>query len=101
MPKSIGTGPEPSLGTHFFQDLMEAQIYPLALSLNDESVRFNRAFFYTTPNSLDKFLSIDPLIADCIHLIEVSSYRPNTQLELVMDDEEGEALAFLADNIPS
>jgi hypothetical protein len=96
----VGTAPEASLGTHFFQDLMEAQIYPLALSLNDGNVRFNRDFFYTTPNSLDKFLSIDPLIADCINLIEVSSYRPETQLELVMDDEQGEAVAFLAANTP-
>ena len=27
----IGPAPEPSLGTHFFQDLLEQQIYPLAI----------------------------------------------------------------------
>jgi hypothetical protein len=92
----IGTAPEASLGTHFFQDLMEAQIYPLALSLNDENVQFNREFFYAAPNSLENFLSADPLIAECINLIEVSAYRPGCQLELIMDDEKGEALAFLS-----
>ena len=92
----IGTAPEASLGTHFFQDLMEAQIYPLALSLRDKNVQFNREFFYEAPNSIEKFLAIDPAIADCINLIEVNSYRPGHHLELIMDDEKGEALAFLA-----
>jgi hypothetical protein len=91
----VGTAPEASFGTHFFQDLMEAQIYPLALSLNDENSQFNREFFYKAPNCLDQFLSVDATIADCINLIEVSSFRPGTQLELIMDDEKGEALAFL------
>ncbi len=44
--------PEPSFGTHFFQDLMEANIYPLAIYTDDEDVIFNRAFFYETPNRL-------------------------------------------------
>jgi hypothetical protein len=91
----VGTAPEASLGTHFFQDLMEAQIYPLALTLNDENTLFNREFFYKTPSSLDQFLSLDPLIADCINLIDVSSFRPDAHLELIMDDEKGQALAFL------
>ena len=92
----IGTAPEASLGTNFFQDLMEAQIYPLALSLHDKNVQFNREFFYAAPNSIEKFLAVDPAIADCINLIEVNSYRPGHHLELIMDDEKGEALAFLA-----
>ena len=92
----IGTAPEASLGTHFFQDLMEAQISPLPLSLRDKNVQFNREFFYEAPNSIEKFLAIDPAIADCINLIEVNSYRPGHHLELIMDDEKGEALAFLA-----
>jgi len=33
--------PNPS-GAHFFQDLMEARIYPLAIYLNDRDVVFNR-----------------------------------------------------------
>jgi hypothetical protein len=42
----IGTSPEPSFGTHFFQDLMEAHIYPLAVDLDDGDAVFNRNFFY-------------------------------------------------------
>ena len=53
--KGIGLAPEPSFGTHFFQDLVEANIYPLAVYLDDEDVVFNRDFFYKTPNQLAEF----------------------------------------------
>ena len=43
--EGVGTAPEPSFGTHFFQDLMEAQIYPLAVYLDDEDAIFNRNSF--------------------------------------------------------
>ncbi len=41
--KGRGAVPEPSLGTHFFQDLLEAQIYPLAVNLDDERAYLNTA----------------------------------------------------------
>jgi hypothetical protein len=91
----IGAAPEPSFGTHFFQDLVESNIYPLAIYLDDPDVQFNRPFFYDTPNQLEAFL---PEAADCaetIRLIEVASFRPAHHLELVMDDEKGQALAYL------
>lgn len=93
--EGIGPAPEPSLGTHFFQDLMEAQIYPLALDLDREDTVFNRAFFYETPNSIHEWLDPDPAVKGCLKLIEVASYREGHHLDLVMDDEEGQALAFV------
>ncbi len=53
--KGYGAVPEPSLGTHFFQDLLEAQIYPLALNLDDTRAIMNNKFFYKTPNQLSSF----------------------------------------------
>ena len=87
--------PEPSFGTHFFQDLVEANIYPLAIFMEDPEAQFNHAFFYDSPNQLAAFL---PEAADCsqsVRLIEVASFRPAHHLELVMDDNKGKALAFL------
>ena len=52
--EGVGSAPDASFGTHFFQDLVEAKIYPLAIFLDDEDVVFNREFFYETPNSLLK-----------------------------------------------
>jgi hypothetical protein len=93
--QDIGPAPEPSFGTHFFQDLVESNIYPLAVYLDDEGVIFNHDFFYHTPNQLISLLPQASGLADCLRLIEVSSFRPGSHLELVMDDEKGQAVAFL------
>jgi hypothetical protein len=93
--RGIGPAPEPSLGTHFFQDLMEAQIYPLAICLDHPEAVFNRAFFYDTPDHLGDWLG--PAAAQsCLRLIDVQDYLPGGRLEIAMDDEQGLALAYLA-----
>jgi hypothetical protein len=92
----IGLAPEPSFGTHFFQDLVEAHIYPLAINLEDEGAYLNRKFFYHSPNRLSDFAPNDEYLADTLRLIEVSSFRPHHHLELVMDNEQGRAVAFLS-----
>lgn len=94
--RGVGPAPEPSLGTHFFQDLMEAQIYPLAIRLDDQETIFNRKFFYDTPNVLADLLQVSDNMIQCIRLIEVASFRPAHHLDLVMDDEQGIAVAFLS-----
>jgi hypothetical protein len=87
--------PEPSFGTHFFQDLVEANIFPLAIDLEDPEVQFNQPFFYDTPNRLPEFLpGADDYLAT-VRLIVVDSFRRGYHLELVMDDEKGKALALL------
>ena len=93
--KFIGAAPEPSFGTHFFQDLVEANIYPLAIDLEDADVIFNRDFFYETPNLLGSFLPTQLSLYDSLRIIEVDSFRPKTHLEVVMDDQAGKTVAFL------
>ena len=94
--EAVGASPEPSFGTHFFQDLMEAKIYPLAVFLDDEDTIFNRDFFYVTPNRVLDFISIEnPRVLDALRLITVSDYRPNHSMDLVMDGHQSRAVAFL------
>jgi hypothetical protein len=93
--QETGQAPEPSFGTHFFQDLVEANIYPLAIDLEDEDAIFSREFFYDSPNQLADFISVDDQLPACLRLIKVSSYRPGHRLSLVMDDEHGKAAAYL------
>ncbi|NOY99565.1 MAG: hypothetical protein GXP40_10270 [Chloroflexi bacterium] len=93
--EGIGSAPEPSFGTHFFQDLMEAQIYPLAIYLDDEDVIFNRPFFYDTPNHLSDWISTNETLLECLRLIAVEDFCPNHHLSLIMDDDQGKAVAFL------
>lgn len=92
----VGSAPEPSFGTHFFQDLIECSIYPLAIFLDDEDVVFNRTFFYDTPNQLVEMFPREEKFEAGLRLIRVQDYLPGSQLELVMDSEEGRAVAFLS-----
>lgn len=93
--KGVGVAPEPSLGTHFFQDLMEAQIFPLAVNLDEPEMTFNRNFFYDTPNSIGKWISCNEESSRVVRLIAVADYRPGYRLNLAMDDESSVAVAYL------
>jgi hypothetical protein len=93
--QGIGPEPEPSLGTHFFQDLLESQIYPLAIYLDDAATVFNRNFFYKTPNRLEDWVDADEKISRCLRVIRVSDYRPDACIQIVMNDEMGQAIAFI------
>ncbi|MFN8411038.1 MAG: PEP/pyruvate-binding domain-containing protein [Anaerolineales bacterium] len=94
--EAVGASPEPSFGTHFFQDLMEAKIYPLAVFLDDSDTIFNRDFFYVTQNRVLDFISIEnPRVLNALRLIAVSDYRPNHHIDLIMDGHKSRAVAFL------
>lgn len=91
----IGPAPEPSLGTHFFQDLIEQRIYPLAIYLDDEESVFNREFFNQTPSHTEEWITVDEKVRNSLKLIRVSDYRPGYTLKIVMSDEKSRAVAFL------
>jgi hypothetical protein len=93
--EGIGPAPEPSFGTHFFQDLVEANIYPLAVYLDDSDAVFNQDFFYKTPNRLPGMLPDASHLSASLRVIEVASFRPDHHIRLVMDDERGQAVAYL------
>lgn len=96
--EAIGINPEASFGTHFFQDLVESNIYPLALCLDDPDSILNKDFFYHTPNRLKQYVTFEAPTEACLHLICVEDYRPGFHLELVMDDDAGKSVAFLEVN---
>jgi hypothetical protein len=93
--ESVGTSPEPSFGTHFFQDLMEAHIYPLAVFLDDKGVIFNRDFFEKTPNKVLKFIKLEKRLTRTLRLLAVKDFRPGHHMDLVMDGQKGRAVAYL------
>jgi len=97
----IGWGQGPSrptlsYGTHFFQDLVEAHIYPLAIFPGEQGNPFRQAFFDEALNALPALLPDDARYADAVKVIDVSATTGGRTLELVMSGEEGRALAFLA-----
>lgn len=95
---NIGAAPEPSFGTHFFQDLMEANIYPVAVFMDDEGTIFNHDFFRVTQNRLSEFVPVEnPRILDALRLIAVRDYRAFHHLDLIMDAAKSRAVAFLVE----
>lgn len=93
--EGCGLPPEPSLGTHFFQDLLESQIYPLALHMDEADTVFNANFFDKTPSCLDKWLETSEPFARCLRLIRVKDYAPDASLKILMHGESSQAVAFL------
>jgi hypothetical protein len=87
--------PDVSYGTHFFQDLVEAHIYPLPLFLDDPLTVFNRDFVLGSPNALPALLPEDAAYAEYIQVVDVPAVAGGRYLEIVMDEERSQALAFL------
>jgi predicted nucleotidyltransferase len=90
--------PDLSFGTHFFQDLVEAGIRYLPLYPDDSSVVFNKAFFEKSENVLCEIL---PNCDDLSHVIKVIDVKASTDgriLRIAMSGDEGEAIAYLAND---
>ncbi len=92
--------PEPSLGTHFFQDLLEAQIFPLALHLDNPGTDFNNDFFEKTPNHLTERLPEARKFEKVLRLIRVEDAKPGYTMRVLMNEEAGKAIAFLIKKEP-
>ena len=92
---SDGMAPDPSYGTHFFQDLVESQIYSLAVHSDGPSGTagefLNWDFLNQAGDHLRSVLPDAPA-SDCLKLIDVAAERGGQRVQLLMDGEK--ALAF-------
>jgi len=91
----VGEGLAPSHGTHFFQDLVESQIFPLALDLSDPATEFRREFFEKGGNVLADLLPQEATWASVVRVMDIHAATDGHLMDLVMDGEAGEALAYL------
>jgi hypothetical protein len=89
---------EPSYGTHFFQDLVESQIYPLAVYPEEAGDHLNMEFIEKAENQIRKFITEPSEAGKCIKVIHIPTERPGHQLELVMDGQSG--LGYLVRSKP-
>jgi hypothetical protein len=90
-----GITPELSYGTHFFQDLVESNIFPLALYPDTPGIFFNYVFINQAPNKLALMLPQDSPYADYIKVVNVAETQPDKLLRVVMSAEESLALGYL------
>jgi hypothetical protein len=87
--------PELSYGTHFFQNLVEARIYPLPLYPHQDDTVFKITFFQESPNVLSDLIPSDGKYAEYIKVIDVPATTEGRYLEVVMDSEKGKAVGYL------
>jgi hypothetical protein len=87
--------PELSYGTHFFQDLVEAGIYPLALYPGQGDTVFNWRFLRDSPNVLADLLPEFAANGEAVRVIDVAAVAEGRLLEIIMDGESSQALGYL------
>ncbi|MCD6284704.1 MAG: PEP/pyruvate-binding domain-containing protein [Anaerolineae bacterium] len=90
-----GAGAEPSYGTHFFQDLVEAAIYPLPVTLGKSGTVLNAEFLDNAPNKLPELLPQDADVSGYIHVIDVPAVAQGRRLEIIMNNEQELAVGYL------
>ncbi len=93
-----GYVPEVSYGTHFFQDLVEANIAYLPLYPNDRRNRFNETFLHDSPSILLDLLPEAKDMEDIVRVIDIAAVTGGRSVRVVMDGDEDRALAYLADD---
>ena len=82
--------PELSFGTHFFQDLIEGDIFYVAIFPQKENVILNREWFSQTPNLLTDFLPESGRYADVVKVFKIEQ----EQLQILCDVVSQKVVCF-------
>lgn len=90
-----GYVPEVSFGTHFFQDLIEANILYLPLYPDDPACQWNAAFFNAEHQALSEFVRGAAELTEVIRVIRVPGIAAGKTLRVIMDGNDDEALGYL------
>ncbi|MEX0892986.1 MAG: PEP/pyruvate-binding domain-containing protein [Gemmatimonadota bacterium] len=95
-----GYAPDLSFGTHFFQDLVEAEIRYLPLYPDEEDGYLAEDFLRGARNLLPVLLPDMAELADVVRVVDVGAERPGQVLSVLMDGEEEEALGYFTPAAP-
>lgn len=87
--------PDLSFGTHFFQDLVEAQIRYLPLYPDDDGVMFNENFLMKAKNIFRELIPEFQHLEDVIHVIDVPNSADGLILKVLMNADLDQALGML------
>ncbi len=87
--------PELSFGTHFFQDLVEANIRYLPLYPDDPGEFFNQDFFDSAPNLLRRYLPKASKMEKVVKVISVPKTADGATVTVAMDGDHEKALGYI------
>ncbi len=91
-----GSRPEVSYGTHFFNDLVEADIIPIAIYPEEKGTFINERFLLLAPNELSKTVPDMARHEDVVHLIHMPSAADGNLLHIYQDAQNQEGIGFSA-----
>ena len=91
-----GSTPEVSYGTHFFNDLVEAQITPLAIYPDQSTMTINEDFLLHSPNLLESLAPDLAAYASVVHVIHVPSSTEGQLLQVYQDGQNQQGIGFFA-----
>jgi hypothetical protein len=84
--------PDLSFGTHFFQDLVESDIFYVALFPQKENIVFNKDRLFEMPNLLTTFLPEEQKFEDIVKV-----YQPDSeQLQIMCDIISQKVICFFS-----
>jgi pyruvate,water dikinase len=89
--------PDLSFGTHFFQDLVEADIRYLPLYPDEKDVVFQEDFFSKSPNILALILPEFTALQDTVKVIDIRAVTGGSVLRVLMNADLDEAVGILVD----
>jgi hypothetical protein len=90
-----GFTPEVSLGTHFFSDLVEAGIVPIALYPDQPDNLFRENFFLEMPNSLSSLASEYAAYDSVVRVVHLPSCTAGRYLQVYQDAQRQKGMGFL------
>jgi len=90
--------PDPSFGTHFFLDLVEAHIRYLALYPDDQGTVFQEDFLTGSRNQLPDLLPDFSHLGEILRVIELPEAAGGKNLQVLMNAQESRALGILVDD---
>lgn len=90
-----GSTPEVSYGTHFFNDLLEAEIVPVAIYPDEKGAVFQETFLTLAPNQLASLAPEAERYANVVRVVHLPSCGEGRLLHVFVDGEEGRGMGFL------
>ncbi len=90
-----GYVPDLSFGTHFFQDLVEADIKYLPLYPDDPGAVFNEDFFRLSHNQLRKLVPDCGRLDEVIRVVKVGREVQGASATVIMDGDEDRAVGYV------
>jgi hypothetical protein len=90
-----GSTPEVSHGTHFFNDLIESHVTPIAIFPDKPESLFNEDFFLKSPNHLAELLPDYASYQNLIHVIHIPEAAHGKLLHIYLDSHEQKGIGFL------